>query len=68
MSAGYRTTPYARGFRWGERKAFALRRAGLPLLPRPADDDLPGDFDRGFWDGYTPRSTAWTLTTGEPKQ
>ena len=59
MSQGYRSTPYACGFRHGERKAFATRAAGMPLDERPLEQDLQSPRDRGFWDGYTPRSPQW---------
>lgn len=46
---------YAAGFEAGERAAFNDRHEGTQRIasrPRCA-------YDRGFWDGYCPRSATW---------
>jgi hypothetical protein len=48
---------YANGFDDGERAAFRHRKAGITL-----DRDFPEpqtDYERGYRDGYTPRSPGW---------
>lgn len=48
---------YEAGFDTGERAAFAARAEPL-RYQRPAQ--LTSDWDRGFWDGYCPRSASWS--------
>jgi hypothetical protein len=48
---------YEAGFDQGERDAFADRKAGIPL-DREFKAPL-SPFDRGYRDGYTPRSPGW---------
>jgi hypothetical protein len=50
-------TPYEQGFAKGERDSFFERRFNEQLQPRPRH--LIGDYMRGYWDGYTPRSQQW---------
>lgn len=49
-------TEYETGFAVGERDAFEQRRAGQPMrrLEAPASA-----YQRGYRDGYTPRSSWW---------
>jgi hypothetical protein len=54
-------SPYEAGFDAGERTAFADRRKGR-VRCRPAA--TPDQRERGFWDGYEPRSEEWRLRTG----
>ncbi len=47
---------YAAGFAQGERMSWQHRKEGL-FHRRPGF--LYSEFDRGYWDGYCPRSSAW---------
>lgn len=47
---------YAAGFDCGERVAYSHRR-DAHRMQRPGL--LASDYDRGWWDGYCPRSAAW---------
>lgn len=47
---------YEQGFAQGEKDAHQDRQAGL----QPAKfDDPRGEYQRGYEDGYTPRSATW---------
>ena len=55
---------YETGFDAGERDAFKDRQDGL----RRVFDDMPmGEYQRGYFDGYTPLDPKWTTrrTEGE---
>ena len=47
---------YAAGFDCGERTAYAHRR-DAHRHQRPVR--TVGEYQRGWWDGYCPRSAAW---------
>ena len=49
-------TPYELGFRLGEWRAFKDRQRGLFRLPQ---HDYTTEGQRGYRDGYTPRSQHW---------
>lgn len=49
---------YEAGFAAGERRAFEHRRMGVTLQRTEASSP----YQRGFWDGYCPRSAAWAVT------
>ena len=52
------TSDYERGFAAGERKAWEDRDSGrLPIRP----EQTKGEWERGYMDGYCPRSIAWSL-------
>jgi hypothetical protein len=50
---------YEQGFTEGETAGFHDGRQRIPRRVRP-DGDL-GEFSRGWWDGYCPRSLLWSL-------
>jgi hypothetical protein len=52
-------TAYEAGFDWGQRTAFADRRKGI-VRCRP--DGALDQRERGFWDGYEPRSESWRMS------
>ena len=47
---------YAAGFARGESESFDDRRAGRTKFMPPA---VKGDYQRGYRDGYLPRTAAW---------
>ena len=55
-------TDYERGFDAGERQAFKNRRNAVRVT-RP--QGFLSEYERGYWDGYTPRSQAWGLSRAE---
>lgn len=59
------TPTYGEAFVMGERMAFDHRRDRVALMRRPARTD--SEADRGFWDGYTPRTVAWA-TSAKPAE
>jgi hypothetical protein len=52
-------TPYEIGFSQGEMAAFKDRRNRI-VRCRPAHM-VGGERNRGWWDGYEPRTEAWRL-------
>jgi hypothetical protein len=52
------TTDYERGFSAGERKAWEDRSL-IRQLVRPKE--TKGEWERGYMDGYFPRSLTWSL-------
>jgi hypothetical protein len=58
-------TPYVQGFDAGERAAFNDRRKNIVRI-RP--ERLARDYDRGWWDGYEPRTEGWRLRGVGPAQ
>ena len=54
---------YAAGFDAGERQAFVHRREGL-RLQRPACTGSV--YQRGWWDGYCPRTAGWAAAVRAP--
>jgi hypothetical protein len=56
-------TAYEAGFDAGERTAFADRKHGrVRCRPDGAQDQR----ERGFWDGYEPRSGSWRRSQVPP--
>jgi hypothetical protein len=51
-------TDYERGFAWGEAHAFADRHDGERKKP---PEEIVGQIQRGYWDGYMPRNPAWAV-------
>jgi hypothetical protein len=52
------TTDYERGFSAGERKAFEERnQARMGVRP----EKVESEWQRGYMDGYYPRSLTWSL-------
>lgn len=51
-------TDYETGFDHGERQAFKDRRLHMH---RTFSGQPQSDYDRGYRDGYTPRSLTWAL-------
>jgi hypothetical protein len=49
---------YAAGFADGEAQAWKDRKN---LIRRDRPEQMRGEFQRGWWDGYTPRSVTWRL-------
>ena len=56
---------YEQGFAAGERAAFFDRRNGSlrRVMSHPVDA-----YDRGYTDGYTPRSLQWQRLTRQPDE
>jgi hypothetical protein len=55
---------YEQGFAQGEADARQDRRTGL----QPAKLDAPrGEYQRGYLDGYTPRSPTWWVPARTPQ-
>ena len=53
---------YQSGFDAGERDAFKDRQNGL----RRVFEDMPrGEYQRGYFDGYTPRNLEWAARRPE---
>jgi hypothetical protein len=50
-------SPYESGFDAGERTAFADRKKGRIRCRPPTNSER----QRGFWDGYEPRSETWRM-------
>ena len=50
------STEYAAGFAAGENRSFKDRKHKVTRV-RP--DEIKGEYQRGFWEGYTPRSQVW---------
>jgi hypothetical protein len=53
-------TDYECGFTIGEERAFMDRHDGERLTP-PPPDQIIGQIQRGYWDGYMPRNPAWAV-------
>jgi hypothetical protein len=51
-------TPYELGFAAGESASFKDRKTRI-VRCRP--ERVASDYDRGWWDGYTPRTENWRL-------
>jgi hypothetical protein len=51
-------SPYEQGFWAGEHASFKDRKNSI-VRCRP--ERVATDYDRGWWDGYEPRSEAWRV-------
>ena len=54
---------YESGFAQGEQDAFHDRRNGVRA---EGIDDPRTEHQRGYWDGYRPRSATWAARTQSP--
>lgn len=50
---------YADGFRMGEEAAWKARQATNVHAPRAPSQDGLSEYQRGFYDGFAPRSQTW---------